>query len=104
MKKSKYSGYPVLHDSKLVGMISRDEIIRNSKDDELKIKLIGDIASLDLVTVYPDQSLLLAFDKMKKFHVGRIAVIGRFDRHELVGILTAEDIVSHFGYHIGDNK
>lgn len=104
LSTSKHSGFPVLNECKIIGIISRSELIKHQQDDEKKILSIGSISSKDLVTIYPDQSLLMAFDKMKKFHVHRIAVVSRFDKHRLVGILTAEDIVAHFGYHINDNE
>ena len=54
--------------------------------------------------IYPDQSLLLALHLMDKYHVSRLPVVGRLNDRQLIGIVTPDDIVKKFGFHVLENK
>ena len=99
MKESEISGYPVLRKGLLYGIVAINEIgqafIRGEGN-----KTIEDICHKNLITIYPDQSLLVAFHKLKKYQISRLPVVSRLNDKKLVGIITAQDIVTRFGYHI----
>ncbi|MCR9204503.1 MAG: CBS domain-containing protein, partial [Halobacteriovoraceae bacterium] len=73
------------------------------KEDE---KNIMEIAEKKVISIYPDQSLMVAFHKLDRFHISRIPVVSRINDKRMIGIITAENIVSRFGYHIqeGDHE
>jgi CIC family chloride channel protein len=65
---------------------------------------IEQIATRNIISVYPDCSLFVAFHKLKENHISRLAVVSRLNDKRLLGIITAEDIVSRFGFHIQEEK
>jgi CIC family chloride channel protein len=95
----KYTGFPVMKHGNLVGMVSLSEIAKVHAQSKGKA-LIEDIMNRKIISIYPDQSLLVAFDKLKKYGIGRLPVVSRLNDKRLLGIITAEDIVNRFGYHI----
>jgi CIC family chloride channel protein len=103
VKNSPYSGFPVLKNGLLVGMISRNDLKAKCAKG-LGEKAIQDVCTKTIVKVYPDQSLLLAFHKLKKYHISRIPIVSRINDKEIVGIITPEDIVNQFGYHIQEES
>ena len=103
VRKNDITGYPVLTNGKLSGMVTTSSIIASCARQEEE-KLIEDIAEKSVVKIYPDQTLMEAFHRLKKFHVSRLPVVSRIDTKQLIGIITAEDIVNKFGYHIQEEK
>ena len=97
-KGNEVSGYPVLKNGILVGMISTADIgssyVKNLGDSTIEA-----ISTKKLIKIHPDQSLLVAFHKLKKFQISRLPVVSRINDRRIVGIITAEDIVNRFGYH-----
>jgi len=93
------SGFPVVKNGELVGMISNNDIATAMQKGE-KDKEIFVIAERKIISVYPDQSLLVAFDKLRRFHVSRLPVVSRVNKKQILGIITAENIASKFGYHV----
>ena len=97
-----YTGFPVVKNKLLVGMIAKADLRRaKAKNDEYANIL--EIAEKKIISIYPDQSLMVAFHKLNRFHVSRIPVVSRINDRRMIGIITAEDIVSKFGYHIQES-
>jgi len=94
-----FSGYPVVEGNLLVGMVASNEIGKAYALGEEESTVLS-ISALDIISVYPDQSLMMAFHKLKKHQISRLAVVSRLNEKKLLGIITAEDIVNNFGYHI----
>lgn len=96
---SSVSGYPVLKNGLLHGIVSTNEIAAAyAKADGTK--LIENICTKKVITIFPDQSLMVAFHYLNKFKISRIPVVSRVNHKRLLGIMTAEDIVNRFGFHI----
>lgn len=93
------SGYPVLKNGSLMGMVTINELSKAHAKFKGKATL-EEFCVKKIFTIYADQSLLVAFDKIKRFNVGRIPVVSRINDKRIIGIITAEDIVNRFGYHI----
>jgi len=100
---SEISGYPVLKGDKLIGVVSSSEVGQAYAKFEGEC-LVESIATCKIMTVYADQSLLMAFHYLKQFRVSRLVVVSRLDDKRLVGIITAEDIVNSFGYHVQEDS
>lgn len=99
IKEYSFSGFPVLENGQLVGMVSVSDIGALYAKGELD-KTLCDISEKKVITIYPDQSLLVAFHKLNRFSVSRLPVVSRINDKQIIGIITAENIVSKFGYHI----
>lgn len=104
VRNSEISGYPVLDSGKFIGMISTRDIGALCYAKRLGSAFLKDVCTKNIFTIYPDQSLMVAFHKLKKYKVSRLAVVSRIDHKEIVGIITAEDIASQFGYHIQEES
>jgi CBS domain-containing protein len=50
-----------------------------------------------VICIHPDQSLLIAIEKLQRFKIGRLPVTSRFNKKQIVGIITLEDIFKYFG-------
>lgn len=98
-KQWKFSGYPLTKNKLMCGMVSINDIKANIAKGNEDFKL-EDISEKKIISVYPDQSLLVALHKLRRFHVSRLPVVSRINDKKIVGMVTAETIVSHFGFHI----
>lgn len=101
--KEPYSGFPILKNGLLVGMVAKSDL-KQAIAKEMDNDSILDIAEKKVITIYPDQSLLVAFHKLDRFHVSRLPVVSRINDKKLIGIITAENIVSKFGYHVTEDE
>ncbi len=99
IKELPYSGYPILKNGLLIGMIAKSEISQ-AMAKELGDQKISTIGERKIISIYPDQSLMVAFHKLDRFHVSRLPVVSRINDKKMIGIITAENIVSLFGYHV----
>ncbi len=99
IEDKKYSGFPVVKKGELVGMVSSNDILACVTKGDLDREIFV-ISERKVITVYPDQSLLVAFHKLRRFHVSRLPVVSRVNRRKVLGIITAENIASKFGYHV----
>jgi chloride channel protein, CIC family len=89
-----YSAFPVLSQGELYGILSRAELeaaLLKNEDD-----LVSDVCQRDIITIHPDQSLLIAMDKMKRFSITRLPVVSRYNTQRIVGLITMEHIIRHF--------
>ena len=46
----------------------------------------------------------MAFHKLKKHQISRLPVVSRLNDKDIIGIITAENIVCQFGYHIQEEQ
>ena len=95
ISQSRYSGFPVLRNGKLIGVVNRCEI--QEKFESEPNSTVRNAAKYSVISIYPDQSLLVALDKMKRFEIARLPVVSRFNDRELLGLVTPEDIVNYLG-------
>ncbi len=103
IKEKPFSGYPILKNGLLVGMVARSDIKQAITKEEQE-KSVLEIAEKKVITIYPDQSLMVAFHKLDRFHVSRLPVVSRINDKKMIGIITAENIVSRFGYHVTEER
>ncbi len=103
IKEHKLSGFPILRNGLLAGMVSTSEIGQNFAKGHGE-QSIESIAEKKIIKIYPDQSLLVAFHKLKKYQISRLPVVSRINDKHMLGIITAENIVCQFGYHIQEDE
>lgn len=93
VQNSSYGGFPVLRGERLLGVINRYEVLERFENEP--DCLVINAARYSVIHIYPDQNLLVALDKMKRFSVGRLPVLSRTRDRHLLGIITPEDIVGY---------
>ncbi len=96
LKSSEITGFPVMEENKLMGMISRSDIMKAHTIYDGKA-ILGEVATTSIFTIYPDQSLLVALHKLEHYHVSHLPVVSRINDKKLIGIITAWDIINRFG-------
>jgi len=90
LRLKKISGAPVVEDGKLVGVISLEDLIRTLEDGQIDA-CVGDKMTRRVETLYADESVMQAVNRMARFGFGRFPVVDRSGK--LVGILTRGDII-----------
>jgi CIC family chloride channel protein len=103
INQTEFSGFPVIKAGKLIGIVSKKQIATNIIEHHEDVT-VGSICTKKLITIYPDQSLLLALHYLEKYKVSRLLVVSRLNERMLRGIITAGDIVERFGIHIQEDN
>jgi CIC family chloride channel protein len=103
LKDSDISGFPIMKDSMLYGIVAKSDILKEMSQRNHN-KLISDVCQTKIIKVYPDQSLLVALHLLNRFHISRLPVVSSLDSKNLIGIITANDILDNFGHKILSNK
>ncbi|BDH79051.1 MAG TPA: CBS domain-containing protein [Methanothermobacter sp.] len=88
MRKKNVSGLPVVKEGsdKLVGVITRSDIIENPDEEQIAL-----IMTRDPIVASPEDPVSLVASKMVENNIRRIPIV---ENDKLVGIITAYDIVS----------
>lgn len=103
ISNSEISGYPVLRQGMLFGVVSTTQLSAAYAKYQGEC-ILGDICTHKVVTIYPDQSLMLAFHLLKQHKISRLIVVSRINDKKLIGIITAENIVNRFGFHLHEES
>lgn len=94
LKRSRFSGTPIVDEGHLVGIVSIDDIItafdRGCIDEPIQLTM-----TRELVTVPQNYSVIAASNLFHKYGFGRLPVVSRPGSDDLVGIITFSDILSH---------
>ncbi|MBX5321299.1 CBS domain-containing protein [Candidatus Bathyarchaeota archaeon A05DMB-3] len=86
-------GFPIINESgKVIGIITLQDAMKIAEEKRSSVS-IGEICTKGLITIYPDNSVAEALEKMDKHNIGRLLVFDKTDKHKLVGILTRSDIM-----------
>jgi len=102
MVEKDFTGLPVVKDGKLIGMITRFDMLKGtariSKESERrsvdsKQMPVEKFMSSPLFSVKPDDSVRKAIELMLKHDVGRISVV---DGENLVGIVDRNDLIKSY--------
>jgi CIC family chloride channel protein len=89
-------GFPVINqDGSLFGVVSLEDYRRatNSGPAAADPLLVKDIATRDVVSVYPDENVGTALRRMAPRDISRLPVVSRKNAHQLVGVVRRNDIV-----------
>jgi len=91
---SSMQAWPVCSHQGVIGVIGRDAIESAAKDGEATKSLEQLIETGDFPHVHADHSLHSALDRMGTAGVEALPVVSRADVHQLLGIVTLEDVLA----------
>ena len=92
LKEKGCTGFPVVEDGRLVGMISRRDFKRVKKESQLKAPVKA-FMKTDVKTIAPGKSPTEAARLMVKHDIGRLPVV---EDEKIIGILTRSDTMLYF--------
>ncbi len=95
-QESNYLGFPVLADySKLYGIVTLQDLHRAQNRDDFSTKdlTVGDVAIESPITIYPDEPIWAAIQKMAPRDLARLPVIDRDGSRTLLGVISRSDIL-----------
>lgn len=93
MTRHHHMGYPIVEkDKNLVGIVTFSDIsgIPPEERGRVKAKIVG---KKKLITVYPEDTALKAYEKMTEHRISRIPVVDPKNPRKLLGIVTRTDIM-----------
>ncbi|MFP4218879.1 MAG: CBS domain-containing protein [Salinarchaeum sp.] len=92
MLDDRYSGYPVVEDGDIVGIVTLDDIKAVSPEDR-ETQQVRSIMQRDLTTISLDNTAMEAFTQLSRSQTGRLLVM---DGDRFVGLITRTDIARAF--------
>ena len=91
MMEMKFRGLPITNTSnQIVGIVTMSDVLRVSSE-QMKTVHLNDIMTKNVITVFPEDTLLEALFKLTTGGFGRLPVINR-QTGQLVGILSRTDL------------
>ncbi len=93
MFQERHTGYPVMRDGRLVGMVTLDDA-RSVREVERDAYTVDDVMTRDITGIDPDADAIEAMVLMQQLGVGRLPVLG--DEEELVGLISRSDLMTAF--------
>ncbi|WP_435180620.1 CBS domain-containing protein [Halorussus sp. AFM4] len=93
MFRQRHTGYPVVDDGELVGMVTLEDA-RQVSEVERDAYTVADVMSRDLKTIPASDDAMSAFEKIQQHGVGRLLVIDADG--ELTGLVSRTDLVTAF--------
>ncbi|MDH4317967.1 MAG: CBS domain-containing protein, partial [Desulfobulbaceae bacterium] len=94
---TRFLGFPVLDEvGELYGIVTLQDIqkvLSHSEREKLSSMCVADIAITEVVTVYPDEPVWTAIQKMAPRDLARLPVIARGDKGEFLGIISRSEIL-----------
>jgi CIC family chloride channel protein len=91
MEADLVGGLPVVSGGKLVGMVTRTDILKLEPSKRAE-KTVDDVMARRLVVAHPEEDLFSALTRMMTRGVGRLPVVSHDAREVMVGIITRTDI------------
>ena len=95
-QETNFLGFPVLDEkNKLWGIVTLQDMERVLSENIIKIRglTVEDVAVVEPVTVYPDEPIWTAIQKMAPRDLARLPVVSRDNTGRLLGLISRSDIL-----------
>ncbi len=95
-QETTFLGFPVVDDNGLLwGIVTLQDVEKALSQDEVQIRhlTVEDVAVVDPVTVYADEPIYAAIQKMSPRDLARLPVVSRKDSLTLVGLISRSNIL-----------
>lgn len=95
-QETNFLGFPVLDDkNKLWGIVTLQDMERVLSENVIKLRgsTVEDVAVVEPVTVYPDEPIWTAIQKMAPRDLARLPVVSRDGTGRLLGLISRSDIL-----------
>ena len=89
-KETQTSGFPIMKNNKLYSIVAKSDIMAEMIRKNHAKKLI-DLGERKIIKIYPDQSLMVAFHRLKRFQISRLPVVSRLDDKKLLDAFISKD-------------
>ena len=86
-----FSGYPVLRDGRMAGLITTGDL-RRLEAQGREHELIEDVMTKKVVHAHPEQTLDTVVLKLAQRELSQLPVVSRADDGQLLGIITLRDV------------
>lgn len=90
MFKERHTGYPVIDNDQLVGLVTLEDTKTELADDE-GVRRVADIMTTDLSTIDSTTPVMDAIQKMQRDRIGRLLVV---ENGQLVGLISRTDVMT----------
>ncbi len=95
--KSRHHGFPVVaKDNRLRGIVTLGDLEARIGRKEKESLRVADIATTNVITAYPEDSLHSVIQRLGDSEVGRIPVVDSRDPSQFVGVLRRYDIIKAY--------
>jgi len=102
MITGKFRGMPIVSpDRKVVGMVTTSDLLSVPPERAASV-LLGEIMTKNIISAYPEDTLLDALNKMTTHVISRLPVLSSKTK-ELVGILTRKNLFEVYNRKIREN-
>jgi H+/Cl- antiporter ClcA len=81
-------------DGQLVGIITRNDVIRSLEKAGANNLKLSEAGSVGLVTAYPDETVHAAVARMLTHGIGRLLVVSRTDPKQMIGYVSRTHLLS----------
>jgi CBS domain-containing protein len=89
MRRKRIAGVPVVENNKIVGIVTRADV-KKVNIAKRKVTQVKDIMTKKAITIFQDEKVSTAFDKLSELNIHGMPVVSRSGA--LVGYLTNTDI------------
>ncbi|MFV2014372.1 MAG: chloride channel protein, partial [Candidatus Heimdallarchaeota archaeon] len=96
MKKSGHTGFPVVDNNHLVGIITEHDVTKGVDATKLDSWGVGDLCSKNIITVVSSCPISTVMLTMSKYNINRLPVISSKKSHQLVGWVTRSDVMNAY--------
>ncbi len=98
MEADLVSGLPVLSSGKLVGIVTKTDILKLEPSKRAE-KAVEDVMTRQLIFAFPEEDLFSALTRMMTRGVGRLPVVSHDNREAMIGIIARTDIAKAIESH-----
>ncbi|MCE7733516.1 MAG: CBS domain-containing protein [Candidatus Heimdallarchaeota archaeon] len=96
MKRSGHTGFPVVDNNHLVGIITEHDVTKGVDTTSLDDWVVGDLCSKNVITVVRSCPVSTVMLTMSKQNINRMPVISSKKDHRLVGWVTRSDVMNAY--------